>query len=110
MKFHNYFLYITTNPSKTVYYTGISNNLEQRLIEHYLNRGESYVFAGEFFCYGLLYYERYTQIKEAIKREKQIKGWRRDKKENLIRSLNPEFRFLNDEIMKWPPEKDAISR
>jgi putative endonuclease len=107
---HNYFVYITTNPSKEVLYTGVTNNLEQRLTEHYLNRGEIAVFAGQFYCYGLLYYERYTQIKTAIKREKQIKSWRREKKDNLIGSLNPDRRFLNEEIMRWPPDIEAVSR
>jgi putative endonuclease len=106
----NYFVYITTNPSKEVLYTGVTNDLEQRLTEHYLNKGEPAVFAGKFYCYGLLYYERYTQIKPAIKREKQIKSWRREKKENLIGSLNPDRRFLNNEIMKWPPDKESMSR
>jgi len=107
---HNYFIYITTNPSKDVLYTGMTNNLEQRLIEHYLNRGKIGTFAGEFYCYGLVYYERYTQVKFAIKREKQIKSWRRDKKEKLIALENPGYRFLNDEIMTWPPDAEAVSR
>jgi putative endonuclease len=110
MRFHNYFIYITTNPEKTVLYTGVTNNLEQRLIEHYLSRGNGVSFAGGFYCYGLLYYERFTNIKFAIKREKQIKSWRRDKKEKLIAIENPGFCFLNDKIMPWPPENDAEAR
>jgi putative endonuclease len=103
-------VYITTNPEKTVLYTGVTNNLEQRLVEHYLQRGSDFAFSGKYFCYGLLYYERYTQVEQAIKREKQIKKWRRDKKEKLICSVNEDFRFLNDEIMMWPPDKDVQSR
>ena len=110
MRHHNYFVYITTNPDKTTLYIGMTNNLEQRLIEHYLNRSEFATFAGKYFCYCLVYYERYTQVKFAIKREKQLKGWRREKKENLIKLENPQFKYLNEEIMKWPPDKEAISR
>jgi putative endonuclease len=45
-----------------------------------------------------LYYERYEFVEDAIRREKEIKGWRRSKKEALINTENPEWRFLNDEI------------
>jgi len=51
-----------------------------------------------------LFYESSNYINHSIAREKQIKGWRRSKKEELIRSFNPEFKFLNEELFgKWPP-------
>jgi putative endonuclease len=49
-------------------------------------------------------------VKEAIRREKEIKGWMRKKKEQLVDSVNPEWRFLNADIMTWPPDEDAVSR
>jgi len=52
-------------------------------------------FAGKYFCYYLIYYEYYSQIKWAIRREKQIKGLSRKKKEAIIGKFNPEWRFLN---------------
>src|SRR5258705_18899 len=85
------------NKNKKVLYTGVTNNLERRLFEHYENskpfRHPS--FAGQYNAYYLLYYEWFQQIEYAIAREKEIKGWRRSKKEALINSINPEWKFLN---------------
>ena len=97
---HNYYIYIVTNKNKTVLYTGITNDLYRRLKEHEENakpfRHKS--FAGHYNANYLLYYERFEQVEFAIAREKEIKGWRREKKEALINTLNPEWKFLNDEI------------
>ena len=73
MKQHNYYIYITTNPALTVLYTGVTNNLEVRICEHYVNRGKENSFAGKFHCYNLIYYEHFTDINFAIAREKEIK-------------------------------------
>ena len=91
---HNYFVYIITNPGKTVLYTGVTNDLRTRLAQHYANRGQSASFAGKYHCYHLLYWERFTSIDHAIEREKEIKGWVRRKKEALIASMNPKWEFL----------------
>jgi len=72
---HLYFVYIVTNHEKTVLYIGISNNLEQRLTEHYFNKGKPKTFAGRFFCYNLIYYEEFQYVNDAIAREKELKGW-----------------------------------
>ncbi len=97
MKQHSYYLYITTNPQKTVLYTGVTNDLERRLQEHLEhNMNDRKTFAGKYFCYYLVYYEWYQYIQAAIQREKEIKGWLRVKKEKLITSFNPDWRFLND--------------
>ena len=103
MRQHNYFVYIVTNHEKIVLYTGVTNNLEQRLTEHYVNKGNDETFAGKYHCYYLLFFERYQYIDKAIAREKQIKGWLRKKKEALINEENSEWRFLNEDIMGWPP-------
>jgi putative endonuclease len=95
---HNYFTYITTNPQKTTLYVGVTNDLESRLMQHYNNKGNSSSFAGKYFCYKLVYFERFTHIDHAIEREKEIKKWRRAKKIALIESQNPNWRFLNEEI------------
>ncbi|WP_370457627.1 GIY-YIG nuclease family protein [Rufibacter sp. XAAS-G3-1] len=55
MKDHNYFVYIISNPAKTVLYTGVTNNLEVRLQQHKDNRGKPETFAGKYCCYKLLY-------------------------------------------------------
>lgn len=106
----NYFTYIITNSTKTTLYTGMTNNLEQRLIEHYLNRGQSKTFAGRYYCYYLLYYERFPKPMMAIEREKEIKDWNRSLKEQLITEFNPSWKFLNSEIMEWPPDPGITSR
>ncbi|WP_421813360.1 GIY-YIG nuclease family protein [Flagellimonas sp.] len=92
-----YFVYILTNKNKTVLYTGVTNNLTKRLVEHNDNieQGKK-TFAAKYRCKHLLYYEEYDWIQEAIAREKEIKGWVRAKKLNLIKSVNPNFDFLED--------------
>jgi len=103
MKQYNFYVYIVTNYKKTVLYTGVTNNLKQRLTEHYLNRNNEETFAGKYQCYYLLFFERCQYIDKAIARENQIKGWLRKKKEELINEENPEWRFLNEDVMEWPP-------
>jgi len=98
MKSHNYFVYITTNPKKTVLYIGMTNDLPRRLDEHTLNSGSPITFAGRYHCFNLLYFERFAQVAHAIDREKELKKWSRSKKEALIKRINPEWKFLNDEI------------
>jgi len=95
---HNYFVYITTNPAKTVLYIGVTNDLRRRLFEHQENKGNNLSFAGKYFCYNLVYFERFQYIQHAIEREKQLKRWSRKKKENLIKTENPNWNFLNDEV------------
>lgn len=94
MRNYNFFVYITTNPKKTVYYTGVTNNLERRLTEHFENRGKPETFAGRYYCYKLLYFERYSHIDHAIEREKEIKNLTRVKKEELIRIQHPQYLFI----------------
>ena len=103
-----YEVYIVTNPKKRVLYTGVTNNLGQRLVEHYMNRGKTGTFPGRYYCYNLLYWESHDYIEDAIAREKQIKSWSRSKKEALISSFNPDWKFLNNEILDWPPREQFI--
>jgi putative endonuclease len=98
MKNHNYFVYVTTNPARTVLYVGVTNDLTNRLYQHYEEKGRERTFAGRYFCFNLIYHERFTYIQHAIEREKEIKKWRREKKEALINSFNPDWKFLNDEV------------
>ncbi len=90
----NYFVYITTNPRKTVLYTGVTNDLITRLQQHFQNRGNAKTFAGKYYCYKLLYYERYSHVIQAIEREKEIKDLSRAEKEALINQNNPDWSFL----------------
>lgn len=68
-----YYVYITSNPGKTTFYIGVTNNLYRRLAEHYENRGKAGSFAGKYYCYNLLYYEEVQFIQDAIAREKELK-------------------------------------
>ncbi|WPZ11806.1 MULTISPECIES: GIY-YIG nuclease family protein [Roseivirga] len=97
-------VYILTNTSKKVLYVGVTNDLEKRLIQHYQNRGEKRTFAGRYYCYYLIYFEYHHNNIGGIEREKEIKGWSRQKKVDLINSYNPKWLFLNDQITKWPPD------
>jgi putative endonuclease len=77
--------------------------LPRRIAEHYYNRKEIKTFTGKYQCYYLLYYEIFNSASDAVYREKQLKGWKRNRKEELIASENPDWNFLNYEIMEWPP-------
>ncbi|SNS56889.1 putative endonuclease [Ekhidna lutea] len=101
MKSHNYFVYITTNPARSVIYVGMTNDLPTRLLQHYENRGNSKTWAGKYYCYNLVWYERHQFVANAIDREHEIKKWRREKKNKLIESINPNWKFLNKEIGAW---------
>ena len=89
-----FYVYITTNPGKTVLYTGMTNDLARRINEHYSERGKKNHFASRYFCYKLFYVEEYLTPSEAIAREKDIKNMTREKKLALIKSKNPGLNFL----------------
>ncbi|WP_445665433.1 GIY-YIG nuclease family protein [Fodinibius sp. AD559] len=67
-----YYIYITTNPSRTTLYIGITNDLGERLNDYYKNRGDRQTFAGQYYCYKLIYYESYKTAQKAIEREKEL--------------------------------------
>ena len=95
---HNYYVYILTNKTKTVVYIGFTNNLKERLYYHQNPEPHSKHFSTKYKCFHLVYYEHFSEAETAIDREKQLKGWLRNKKEELISSFNPEWKFLNSEI------------
>jgi len=95
---HNYYVYILTNKGKTVLYTGVTNNLHERLFAHRNPLPFSKSFTARYKCFYLLHFEHFGHIETAIAREKQIKGMSRSKKEALINVSNPEWKFLNKQI------------
>src|ERR1700759_4458706 len=103
MRQYNFYTYILTNYGKKVLYTGVTNNLERRLQEHYFGTDQEESFTSKYKCYYLVWYERYQYVNHAIEREKEIKGWLRIKKIKLIEEENPDWNFLNNDIMDWPP-------
>ena len=97
-------VYIVTNLRKSVLYTGMTNSLEERIVEHYLYRNIKKHFTGKYNCFYLVLYEDYKYVNDAIAREKEIKGWLRSKKIKLISDFNPEWKFLNEQLIgEWPP-------
>ena len=110
MQKRKFYVYIVTNVRNTVLYTGVTNNLKERIMEHYTKREKSSMFTSKYNSFYLLFYEGFDYINNAIAREKEIKGWDRKKKLELIKSFNPEFKFLNKELFgEWPP-KEITSR
>ncbi len=93
---HQYFVYIATNRSKTLY-IGVTNNLIRRMYEHRNKLIEG--FTSRYNISRLAYFETTSSIEAAILREKQLKGWLRSRKTELIESLNPEWRDLYGDIV-----------
>lgn len=92
--YHTYYVYILTNKAKSVLYTGVTNNLKIRLQQHKESLNPE-SFTTKYNVHNLLYYEKFTWIQLAITREKEIKGWKRDKKITLIKTINPDLNFLD---------------
>lgn len=90
---NQYYVYIMTNHSKTLF-TGVTNNLKRRVYEHKSKLIEG--FTSKYNINKLVYIEETQDITSAIAREKQIKGWLRRKKIELIESTNPEWKDLSD--------------
>ena len=93
-----YYVYILTNAHKNVLYTGVTNHLIKRIYEHkhHLDKGS---FTDRYNVEYLVYYESTSDVKSAIEREKQIKGWSRKKNNKLIESKNPSWNDLYDGIL-----------
>ena len=80
------------NRSRTVLYIGVTNSIERRLWYHTNTAGDS--FTKRYKVDRIVYYESYRDIRHAIAREKEIKGWHREKKNELVRRLNPKWEDL----------------
>jgi putative endonuclease len=90
-----YWVYIVCSRTGTLY-IGMCNNIERRMREH--QSGEFEGFASKYHCNRLVYFESFDVVRKAIDREKQLKGWRRQKKIALIQSVNPRWTDLAE---KW---------
>jgi putative endonuclease len=89
-----FYVYIMTNKSKTLY-VGVTNNLQRRVYEHKNKMIKG--FTSKYNITKVVYFEVFSDIESAIKREKQIKGWLRKKKIDLIESMNPDWNDLSEE-------------
>ena len=86
------FVYIMTNKYRTTFYIGVTNDLSRRSIEHALGEGSK--FTKKYNLTDLVYFEKFSDIDQAIAREKQLKNWHHDWKVNLIREKNPKLETL----------------
>ncbi|MEJ5995685.1 GIY-YIG nuclease family protein [Pedobacter sp. Du54] len=90
-------VYIMTNSYHSVLYTGVSSELEGRVWEHKNNYYPN-SFTSKYKCYKLVYFAFFPHIEEAIDEEKRIKGGSRQAKNELINSLNPQWRDLYEDL------------
>ncbi len=90
---NDYYVYIMTNTTNTTLYVGVTNNLQRRVYEHKNELIEG--FTQKYHLHKLVFFEMTGSIDAAITREKQLKNWRRQKKEELINSINPEWADLS---------------
>jgi putative endonuclease len=90
-----YYVYLLTNWNDRVMYIGVTSNLERRLYEHknQLIKG----FTEKYKVHKLVYYEETPDVTAALTREKEIKKWRREKKNNLVIASNSEWKDLSDQ-------------
>ncbi|OGB63673.1 hypothetical protein A2X44_04905 [candidate division CPR3 bacterium GWF2_35_18] len=89
----SWYVYIITNHTNSVLYTGITNDLERRIEEHTKGIIKS-SFSKKYKLYKLIWMEEFNSPTEAIEVEKKIKGWKREKKISLIKTINPNFNNL----------------
>ncbi|QYK50213.1 MAG: GIY-YIG nuclease family protein [Anaerolineales bacterium] len=89
-----YYVYIMSNRTRTIY-TGVTSNLEGRVMQHKAKQIEG--FTKKYSITQLVYYEEFPTALEAIAREKQLKSFRRAKKVNLIKGLNPKWQDLAED-------------
>src|SRR3989338_8381395 len=94
-----YSVYIMTNSLHTVLYVGVTNSLVRRIYEHKNKTSYYESFTKKYNLTKLVWYESYSDIRDAIAREKQIKGGSRQKKINLINTMNPEWGDLGKEVL-----------
>jgi len=88
MREYCFYVYIMTSRKGTLY-TGITNNIYRRVVEHKEKVGS--LFTAKYCCNKLIYFEEFKYVDDAISREKQLKNWRREKKEKLIQERNPSW-------------------
>ena len=98
----SYWVYILASQAR-VLYVGVTNDLARRVAEHRAGHGST--FTQRYHVHRLVYAEEYVDVREAIAREKAVKGWRRARKLDLIATVNPEWQDWGD-----APERSPLGR
>jgi putative endonuclease len=93
-------VYIMTNQYRITLYVGVTSNIQARIWEH-INHAYPKSFTAKYNLTVCVYHEGFFSIQEAILREKELKGWRRLRKNELITKMNPEWKDLYEEIKEW---------
>ena len=104
---HTYCVYTLASRSRNLY-TGVTNNLERRMIEH--RQGLIPGFTVRYKIFRLIHFELFGDIRDAIAREKEIKGWRREKKIRLIQRHNPTWADLAEQLPAKHQKADPSHR
>ena len=94
----NYYVYILANATGTTIYIGVTRDLVRRVYEH-KHKLDSNSFTAKYDVHKLVYFESTSDVRAAIEREKQLKGWRRAKKNALIETMNPEWKDLYPDLL-----------
>ena len=93
-----YYVYILASATNYTLYIGVTGELIRRVYQH-KNNMDPESFTAQYAVHKLVYFEQTTDVKSALEREKQLKGWRRSKKNALIETLNPQWKDLYPEIL-----------
>ena len=94
------YIYFMTNSTNSALYIGVTNSLVRRVSEHAAGQGS--VFTANYHCHKLVYYEVFPDIEQAIAREKQLKHFKREWKNQLVEKLNPSWSDLATELVSDP--------
>ena len=94
------YIYFMTNQTNKVLYTGVTNSLKRRVTKHF--EGRCSVFTSKYNCNKLVYFEQFPSIEQAIAREKQLKHFKREWKNQLVETINPQWKDLSHSIIDDP--------
>jgi len=102
----SYYVYILASATNYTVYIGVTRDLIRRVYEH-RNHLDPNSFTSQYNVYKLVYFEKTSDVKAALEREKQLKGWRRSKKNALIEKMNPEWKDLYPYILGEETDSSA---
>lgn len=100
MRSFDFYIYILASKRNSALYIGVTNNLKRRIEEHKNKINRS--FTAKYNIEKLVYFEHFDYIDQAIKREKRLKKWKREWKNELINKVNPEWRDLSEDFLQIP--------